>query len=101
MAVVALTLPVGAQGFSARAQGMFFGFGHEGGEEEVLPTRPCLPTDSSIRTAIADEGYDDIFLNVPIGRLLQARASRDEWVYLLTVDVCTGDVVEAERLRRR
>jgi hypothetical protein len=96
--VLGLTLPAAAQGFSARAQGMFFGFG---GDEEIRPRRLCLPTDSGLRTAIAEQGYEDIYLNVPVGRLLQARASRDEWVYLLTVDVCTGDVVERERLRRR
>ena len=92
--------PASAQGFSAKAHGMFFGFGDDEGDE-ATPRRLCLPTDSSIRRAIADEGYEDIYLNVPVGRLLQARATRDDWVYLLTVDACTGDVVERERLRSR
>jgi hypothetical protein len=100
MLAAGVAVPAAAQGFSAKAQGMFFGFGDDG-EAERTSRRLCLPTDAGLRTAIADQGYEDIYLNVPVGRLLQARASRDEWVYLLTVDVCTGDVVERERLRRR
>lgn len=39
-------------------------------------------------------------LNVPIGRYVQARAGRGEWVYLLKVNTCTGAIVDCEQLRR-
>ena len=65
-----------------------------------LPRRLCILTDRGLRDAIADQGYSRIYLNVPTGRYIQARATRGDWVYLLKVNVCTGLIVDRQRLRR-
>ena len=104
-ALVALLLGATAFGGApaAHAQGLGFSFGFGIGDEDddgfFFPRRLCL-TDRGIREAIRDEGYRNIYLNVPIGRTVQARATRGNWVYLLRVDICTGDIVERKRLRR-
>ena len=51
--------PASAQGFSAKAHGMFFGFGDDEGDD-ATPRRLCLPTDSSIRRAIADGSLPEL-----------------------------------------
>lgn len=89
----------------ASAQTFHFGFGlgmDEGddADAEFLPRRLCVLTDRGLRDAIADQGYRQIFLNVPTGHYVQARATRGEWVYLLKVNVCTGVIVDRDRLRR-
>jgi hypothetical protein len=84
----------------AQAQ-LSFGFGFEFDDEDnaVFP-RLCILTDRGLRDAIEDAGYEDIFLNVPNDDLVQARARRGEWIYLLRVNACTGEIVDRERLRR-
>lgn len=62
--------------------------------------RLCILTDRGLREAIADQGYDHIYLNVPVGRYVQARATHGDWVYLLRVNACTGTIVDRDRLRR-
>ena len=100
-----LALILGATSFTglpAQAQGLgfSFGFGIED-DDDFFPRRLCILTDSSLREAIRDEGYSNIYLNASIGRYVQARASRGNWVYLLRVNICTGEIVDRERLRRR
>jgi hypothetical protein len=86
----------------ALAQSFGFGFGfHYDDDRPVRFPRLCILTDRGLRDAIEDQGYENIYLNVPIGRYVQARASRGNWVYLLKVNACTGTIVDRERLRRR
>ncbi|HQZ12591.1 MAG TPA: hypothetical protein PK286_06860 [Devosia sp.] len=89
----------------AMAQTLHFGFGmgiDQGDDPDArfLPRRLCILTDRGLRNTIADQGYKNIFLNVPTGRYVQARATRGEWVYLLRVNACTGLIIDRERLRR-
>jgi hypothetical protein len=85
-----------------QAQGFAFGFHFEDpNRRELLPHRLCLLTSSGLRRAIARQGYEDIFLNVANNDRIQARASRGHWVYLLTVNSCTGRIIDSRRLRRR
>lgn len=87
----------------ASAQTFHFGFGIGAGDDPsavFLPRRLCILTDRGLRDAIADQGYSRIYLNVPTGRYIQARATRGDWVYLLKVNVCTGLIVDRQRLRR-
>ena len=86
----------------AQSLGFGVGFGFQDDDDHRLRfPRLCILTDRGLRNAIADQGYEDIYLNVPVGRYVQARASRGSWVYLLKVNACTGTVVERQRLRRR
>lgn len=86
----------------AQSFGFGFGFGfHDDDDHRLRFPRLCILTDRGLRNAIADQGYEDIYLNVPVGRYVQARASRGNWVYLLRVNACTGTIVERDRLRRR
>lgn len=97
MAVVAAALavaPVTAQPASAQ---FFFDFG--AGEFYDGPGRYCLTTNHAIRRAIARQGYSNIYLNVENDRRIQARATKGKWVYLLTVNSCSGRVLSRERLR--
>lgn len=88
---------------AAPAQAQGFGFGLHFGDHDrrVLPHRLCLLTDSGLRRAIARQGFEDIYLNVANNHRIQARASRGHWVYLLTVNSCTGRILDGQRLRRR
>lgn len=95
-AIPVMPAPAMAQSF-----GFGFGFGFHDDDHRLRFPRLCILTDRGLRNAIADQGYEDIFLNVPVGRYVQARASRGSWVYLLKVNACTGTVVERQRLRRR
>jgi hypothetical protein len=83
-----------------QAQGLSFGFGFGIDRDDFRPRRLCILTDRGLREAIRDEGYRNIYLNAPVGRYIQARASKGNWVYLLKVEVCSGDIVDRERLRR-
>ena len=63
------------------------------------PGRVCLIGNGQIRRAIQRQGYSKVYLNVPNGHYIQARATRGDWVYLLDVNACTGRVLKGERLR--
>ena len=78
---------------------MTFGFGFGFGDHDRY--RPfCLPhTDFQIRRDVARAGYSHIYLNQPIGRRIEVRATKGSWVYLLSVNICTGDIVDSRRLR--
>jgi hypothetical protein len=85
----------------AQAQLSFgFGFNYNKENGDFLFPRLCILTDRGLRNAIEDQGYEDVYLNAPIGRHVQARARDGNWIYLLRVNVCTGEIVERERLRR-
>ena len=99
----AIALALGATAVTAapsQAQGFGFSFGF-GADEQRRPLRLCLLTDSQLRRTIREQGYTDIFLNVANNNRIQVRASRGRWVYLLTVNSCTGRILDRERLRRR
>ena len=105
MRAAALALALGATGLAgapAQAQGFTFGF-HIGDEDGFFIRRPlrlCLLTDSQLRRAIRQQGYHDIFLNVANNNRIQVRATKGAWVYLLTVNSCTGRILDRDRLRR-
>lgn len=63
------------------------------------PARVCLVGNSALRRAIARQGYENVFLNVPNDNRIQARATRGDWVYLLEVNHCTGRILDRRRLR--
>lgn len=84
-----------------QAQSLQFGIGiGVGDDDHFFPRRLCILTDRGLREAIRDEGYRNIYLNVPVGRYVQVRATKGNWVYLLKVNACTGSIVDRERLRR-
>lgn len=82
--------PVQAQGF-----GIFFG----DERSDFFPERFICLTDRQIRQAVADEGYSDIFLNVPNNKHIQVRATQGGWVYLLDFNYCSGRIESRQRLR--
>ena len=77
-----------------------FGFDYDAEDDNFVFPRLCILTDRGLRNAIEDAGYEDVFLNVPNDRYVQARARDGNWIYLLRVNVCTGEIVERKRLRR-
>jgi hypothetical protein len=101
----AIALALGATAMTAvpsQAQGFGFSLGFGEARPGVrLPHRLCLLTSSALRREIRRQGYTDIYLNVPINQRIQVRASRGRWVYLLTVNSCTGRILDRERLRPR
>lgn len=102
-----LAMLVAGMAFAAPAQAQSFGifFGDEPSDFEfgdsdffAPPLAICL-SDRQIRQAVADEGFYDIFLNIPDSKHVQVRASRDGMVYLLDFNYCTGRIESAEPLR--
>jgi len=63
-----------------------------------FPDFVCL-TDFQVRLAIRNAGYFNVYLNAPMGRYIQARASRGNSTFLITFDRCRGVIVRVERLR--
>jgi len=63
-----------------------------------FPDFVCL-TDFQVRLAIRNAGYSNVYLNAPMGRYIQARASRGNSVFLITFDRCRGVIVNVQRLR--
>jgi hypothetical protein len=103
-ALLALALIAGTFAATpAQAQpGFGFGFSFGDDDDDGIFFNRCVIrlTDRALRNRIEDQGYEDVYLNAPRGRYIQSRATRGDWVYLLEVDRCTGDVVDRERLRR-
>lgn len=96
---IALGIVLGAaSAIAVPAQAQFFpNFG--AGEFYDGPHRLCLMTNNALRRAISRQGYSDIFLNVENEQRVEARATRGKWVYLLTVNTCSGRVLDRQRLR--
>jgi len=96
---IALATALGAAAVTAMpAQAQFFpDFGD--GEFYDGPFRLCLTTNNSLRRAISRQGYSNIFLNVENEQRIEARATRGKWVYLLTVNSCSGRILDRQRLR--
>ncbi|AKR55758.1 hypothetical protein XM25_08090 [Devosia sp. H5989] len=88
LAIAASSTSVQANNF-----GMFMGFGRP-----IAPVL-CL-TDYQVRQRVAAEGFTNIFLNAPIDRHIQVRATKGKWVYLIDYNRCRGEIVSAKRLRR-
>lgn len=89
--------PAMAQGF-----GFSFGFGNsfDRDRDRLFPETITCMTDHQVRQAVADQGYTNISLNVPNGRRVQVRATRDGTVYLLRFNLCTGRIEDRDVLRR-
>ena len=113
----ALAVALGAAAVTAmpaQAAGPYFSFGFGIGPDlymhhdrdfhdrdhmrSFFPDFVCY-TDFQVRRAIAHAGYDNVYLNAPMGRYVQARASRGSHTYLITFDRCRGYIVNVERLR--
>jgi hypothetical protein len=96
----ALTLVLTISVAPTHAQNFGIFFGDEPGD--LFPREPeraiCM-TDRQIRDAVADEGYDNIALNVPREDHVQVRATRNGAVYLLEFNFCTGRIEGERRLR--
>jgi len=95
-----LGLGLAAAAVPAQAASVQFQFG-EGDAFGFRRPLICVElTDRQIREAVSARGYDDIYLNVRNERRIQVRATKGEWVYLLTVTTCTGAILNRDRLRR-
>lgn len=83
------------------SQAQSFGFGVFFGDEEsdFYPERITCMTDRQIRDAVADRGYTDIALNVPDNKHVEVRATRNDWVYLLDFNYCSGRIEGRTQLR--
>lgn len=91
--VSALAVPVQAANFS-----FSFGIGDTGSHRGHFP-RLCL-TDYQLRHSIEDRGYSRVALNVELNNRIKARGTKGAWVYQLTLNACTGEILDRERLRR-
>lgn len=96
--VLGLVLAVATVPAQAASMQFHFGIGDGFGFRRPLV---CIElTDRQIRNAVAAQGYTHIYLNVRNDRRIQVRATKGEWVYLLTVTTCTGAILDRDRLRR-
>jgi hypothetical protein len=103
LALAAASVPAEAasMGFGfGFGMGNGFGFGMGNGFGRHRPFICVEMTDRQIRNAVSRQGYRNIFLNQPIGRRIQVRATKGSWVYLLRVSTCSGQILERRRLRR-
>src|SRR5436305_2813608 len=57
-------------------------------------------SDYQVRQALRFRGFHHIYLNAAMGRFIQARATRGNWVYLIEFNRCSGHIVDVRRLRR-
>ena len=99
LVVVMMTALALGAGVAAPVQAQRFGifFGDE--RQDFLPERITCLTQYQIRQAIADLGYTDIYLNVPMEKNIEVRATRGDWVYLLDFNFCSAQVEGRSRLR--
>jgi hypothetical protein len=95
-----LGLVLAAATVPAQAASVQFHFGIGDGFGFRRPLVCIELTDRQIRNAVAAQGYTHIYLNVRNDRRIQVRATKGEWVYLLTVTTCTGAILDRDRLRR-
>lgn len=95
-----LGLALAAASVPAQAASMQFHFGAGDGFGFRRPFICVELTDRQIRNAVSSAGYHNIYLNQPINRRIQVRATKGEWVYLLRVSTCSGAILERQRLRR-
>lgn len=65
-----------------------------------IGTRLCLLTDSSLRSLLASQGYTNIYLTHDNRGIRESDATKDGWVYLLTIRSCTGEILAVRRLRK-
>ena len=94
-----LGLALAAAAVPAQAASLQFQFGLGDGFGRHGVSCPIELTDSQIRRAVATQGYKKIYLNVADNRRIQVRATKGEWVYLLRVSTCTGNILDRDRLR--
>ncbi|KRA42571.1 hypothetical protein [Devosia sp. Root635] len=98
---IALTTLLLAAGLAVPAQAQSFRFGIFFGDEasDFYPERITCLSNYQIRQAVADRGYTNIYLNVPMEKHIEVRATRDGWVYLLDFNYCTGRIEDRTQLR--
>jgi hypothetical protein len=100
-----LCLALGAAAIAAvpaQAAGphLSFGFGFGLNDDDRMFPTICLErSDYQLRRDVAAKGYSNIYLNSPIHRRIEVRATKGEWVYLLEVSICTGRILESRKLR--
>ena len=71
--------------------------------DHFMPSHPqamCM-SDWQVRKVLQRRGYSNISLNADMGRFVSARATKGNWVWRVTVNRCSGDVVNVNRLRHR
>ena len=95
--IILATLALASVGVPAQAQRFGIFFGDE--RSDFYPERILCLSDRQIRQAVADRGYNSIFLNVPNNKHIQVRASKGGWVYLLDFNYCTGQIESRQPLR--
>ena len=83
----------------AQAPGMFTGDDDDDDLFDYWPSCPIELSDRSLREAVSRQGFSNIFLNVRNDQRVQVRATQGDWVYLLQVDTCTGEIMYGQRLR--
>jgi hypothetical protein len=94
--------PVQAQGlgFEVSPPGSNFNFGFSIGR----PNRPDRPgrciSPRAIDDAIEDQGYRRVRITDYGRRITEARGTRGGWVYDLTVNSCSGNIIDRDRVRR-
>jgi hypothetical protein len=99
LGATALTaMPAQAASFSFSFGSPGFNFGIDDDDHHFRPAI-CL-TERQLRRAIRERGYHDIFVNVAIHNRVHVRATRGSWVYQLSVNACSGRILDRERLRR-
>ena len=102
MLLAGVALPAQAQSFGiffGDEPSDFFGDDDDNGIFGSPPERMICLTDRQIRDTVANMGYSNIALNVPIEKNIQVRATRDGTVYLLDFNFCTGEIEGRTRLR--
>jgi hypothetical protein len=91
--------PVQAQGFGFQVSppDSNFSFGFSVGR----PDRPnrCI-SQRAIDEAIEDQGYRRVRITDYGRRITEARGVRGGWVYDLTVNSCSGNIIDRDRVRR-
>lgn len=92
-----LALALAASALPSQAASFGFQFGMPGEGRFRFPVM-CL-TDYQVRQRIAAEGFTNIYLNAPIDRHIQVRATQGRWVYLIDYNRCRAQIEGIKRLR--
>jgi hypothetical protein len=62
--------------------------------------RDCL-SDRQVRRLLRWQGYDEIRFTDRRGKIVTVRAEKGRHDYRVTVNACTGRIIDIDRLRRR
>jgi hypothetical protein len=83
----------------AQSPGFGFGDGFDNQPGDIYyPPLPMCMSDNQIRQTIADQGYSHISLNVPNNDRVQVRATKNDTIYLIKFNFCTGRIEDRDAL---